>query len=330
MSYKGRFTRIAIAFLLVVIISTLGYMVIEKWSLSDAIYMTFITISTVGYKEVHDLSEAGRIFTIFVILGGTGTMIYTLTTLVQYFVEGQLAGIFGRRRMKDEITKLSGHVILCGYGKVGREVAHVFENEGTKFIVIEANEEIAQKAVKDGYLCIQGDATRDSILKEAGIVKARALVAALPSDADNLYVTLSAKELNPNIFVVARMDNETSESKFKHAGANRTMSPYGIGGRRLAMLTLRPLVVDFVDTTMTNRGRELTLENIELRPGSIIEGMTVKDGIQKSGGAQILAVRKKNDRLISSPPSEMILEIGDELVVIGTREQLRVIEGEIK
>lgn len=330
MSYKGRFTRIAIAFLLVVIIGTLGYMVIEKWSLSDAIYMTFITISTVGYKEVHDLSEAGRIFTIFVILGGTGTMIYTLTTLVQYFVEGQLAGVFGRRHMKDEISKLTGHVILCGYGKVGREVAHVFENEGTKFVVIESNGEIAQKATADGSLCIQGDATRDNVLKGAGIVKARALVAALSSDADNLYVTLSAKELNSNIFVVARMDNEASESKFKHAGANRTMSPYGIGGRRLAMLTLRPLVVDFVDTTMTNRGRELTLENIELRPGSIIEGMTVKDGIQKSGGAQILAVRKKNDRLVTAPPSEMILEIGDELVVIGTREQLRVIEGEIR
>jgi voltage-gated potassium channel len=126
------------------------------------------------------------------------------------------------------------------------------------------------------------------------------------------------------------MDNEASESKFKHAGANRTMSPYGIGGRRLAMLTLRPLVVDFVDTTMTSKGRELTLENVELRPGSLVEGMTVKDGIQKSGGAQILAVRKKNDRLVTNPPSDMTLEIGDELVVIGTREQLRVIEGAIK
>lgn len=330
MKYTGRFIRIAIAFVLVVSIGTIGYMVIEKWSLSDAIYMTFITISTVGYKEVHDLSEAGRIFTIFVILSGTGTMMYTLWTLIQYFVEGQLGGIFGRRRMKDEITKLSGHVILCGYGKVGQEVARVFENEGTKFVVIESSEVIAHKATEDGHLCIRGDATRDEVLKEAGIVRARALVAALSSDADNLYVTLSAKELHPDIFVVARMDNEASESKFKHAGANRTMSPYGIGGRRLAMLTLRPLVVDFVDTTMTNRGRELTLEDIELRPGSLVEGMTVKDGIQKSGGAQILAVRKKNDRLVTNPPSDMTLEIGDELVVIGTREQLRVIEGEVK
>ncbi|HEX9897419.1 MAG TPA: potassium channel protein [Dehalococcoidales bacterium] len=330
MKYTARFIRIAIAFVLVVSIGTIGYMAIEKWSLSDAIYMTFITISTVGFKEVHELSEAGRIFTYFVMFGGIGTMTYTLISIVQYFVEGQLGGIFGRRHMKDEITKLSGHVILCGYGKVGQEVARVFENEGTKFVVIESNEGIAQKATRDGHLCIQGDATRDEVLKEAGIVRARALVAALSSDADNLYVTLSAKELQPDIFVVARMDNEASESKFKHAGANRTMSPYGIGGRRLAMLTLRPLVVDFVDTTMTNRGRELTLEDIELRQGSIIEGMTIKDGIQKSGGAQILAVRKKNDHLVTNPPSDMKLEIGDELVVIGTREQLRVIEGEVK
>jgi voltage-gated potassium channel len=330
MKYRGRFLRIAVIFLLVVAISTIGYMIIEKWSLSDAIYMTFITISTVGYKEVHDLSDAGRIFTIFVILGGTGTMIYTLTTFGQYFVEGQLAGFFGRRRMKEEISRLTNHVILCGYGKVGREVARVFDNEGIKFVVIDAKEEIAQKAERDGYLSIYGDATSDVILKDAGITKAHALVAALSSDADNLYVTLSAKELHPDIFVVARMDNEDSESKFKRAGANRTMSPYGIGGRRLAMLTLRPLVVDFVDTTMTNRGRELTLENIELRSGSLIEGMTVRDGIKKSGGAQILAVKKKNDRLVTSPPSEMTLEIGDEVVVIGTREQLRIIEGEIK
>lgn len=330
MKYTGRFIRIAIAILFVLGIGTVGYVIIEKWSWFDAIYMTFITVSTVGYKEVRDLSETGKIFTIFVILGGTGTMFYTLTILGQYLVEGQLATVFGRRRMKDDINRLKNHVILCGYGKMGQEVARVFNNEGTKFVVIDSSEEIAQKAIKDGNLCIYGDATRDSVLKEAGVAKAQALVTALPGDSDNLYVTLSAKELNPNIFVVARVDNEESEAKFKRAGVNRTMSPYGIGGRRMAMLTLRPLVVDFVDTTMSSSGRELTLENVQLRTGSLVEGMTVYEGMKKSGGAHILAVRKKNDRLISNPPSEMRLEIGDELVVIGTREQLRVIEGEIK
>jgi voltage-gated potassium channel len=330
MKFGGQILRIALAFVSVVGISTAGYMIIENWSFSDAVYMTFITISTVGYKEVHELSEAGRIFTIFVIFSGTGTMAYALYSAVKYFVEGHLGGVFGRRRMENEINKLDGHVILCGYGKIGREVVRVFENEGTKFVVVDFNEEVTDKVKENGYLVIHGDATRNNVLKDAGIEKAKALVAALPSDADNLYVTLSARELNPNVFIVARMDNEEAASKFKNAGANRTISPYGIGGRHMAVLTLRPLVVDFIDTTMTHRGQELTLVNIELRPGSLVEGMTVKEGEQKSGGAHILAVRKKNDRLVTSPPLEMRLEIGDEVVVFGTHEQLNVIEGEIK
>jgi voltage-gated potassium channel len=330
MKFTGRFIRIAIAFILIVIIGTLGYMIIEKWSFSDSIYMTFITISTVGFKEVRELSDAGRAFTIFVILSGIGTMTYTSITIVQYFVEGRWGVLFGRRAMKEEINKLNGHIILCGYGKVGQEVARVFKDEGKKLVIIELKEERVRIATELGYLCVQGDAVRENVLKDAGILNAAALVAALSSDADNLYVTLSAKELNPSIFVVARMDNEESESKFKRAGANRTMSPYGIGGRRLAMLTLRPLVVDFVDTSMNSSGGELTLENIQLRQRSLIEGMTVQEGIIKSGGAQILAIKKKDDRLITNPPPTLKLEIGDEVVVFGTRDQLRVIEGELK
>ncbi len=330
MKFSSQILRIAFAFIFVVGISTAGYMIIENWSFSDAVYMTFITISTVGYKEVHELSEAGRVFTIFVILSGTGTMLYALSAGVKYFVEGHLGGVFGRRKMENEINKLNGHVILCGYGKIGREVVGVFENEGTKFVVVDSSQEVVDKVKENGYLVIHGDATRNNVLKDAGIAKAKALVAALPSDADNLYVTLSARELNPNVFIVSRMDNEEAASKFKNAGANRTISPYGIGGRHMAVLTLRPLVVDFIDTTMTHRGQELTLVNIELRHGSLVEGMTVKEGEQKSGGAHILAVRKKNDRLVTSPPLEMRLEIGDEVVVFGTQEQLNVIEGEIK
>ena len=330
MKFGGQILRIAFAFISVVAISTAGYMIIENWSFSDAVYMTFITISTVGYKEVHELSEAGRIFTIFVIFSGTGTMLYALSAGVKYFVEGHLGGVFGRRKMENEINKLSGHVILCGYGKIGHEVVRVFENEAIKFVVVDFSQEVVDKVKENGFLVVHGDATRNIVLKDAGIAKAKALVAALPSDADNLYVTLSARELNPNVFIVARMDNEEAASKFKNAGANRTISPYGIGGRHMAVLTLRPLVVDFIDTTMTHRGQELTLVNVELRPGSLVEGMTVKEGEQKSGGARILAVRKKNDRLVTSPPLDMRLEIGDEVVVFGTQKQLNVIEGEIK
>jgi voltage-gated potassium channel len=326
MDYRLRIIRITIAIVLVIIFSTVGYVLIEKWSWFDSIYMTFITISTVGFKEVHELSKIGQIFTIIVIIGGTGTMLYAATTVVQYFLEGHLASILGRRHMKEEIGKLKDHIILCGYGKVGREVARVFQDEETKFIVVEGNKEIVDKATSDGYLCIQGDATSDDVLKQAGIQTARALVTALASDADNLYVTLSAKQLRPDIFVVARVYSEDSETKMKRAGADRTMSPYGIGGRRLAMLTLRPIVVDFIDMTTTTTGRQLVLEDVEIMSGSIMDGLTVKEWQGKSHGTQILAIKKKNKSLLTNPPPETKLELGDEVVIIGTREQLREIE----
>ena len=288
-----------------------------------------LTISTVGYEEVHDLSATGRIFNVILIVGGVGVMLYTLTTIVQYLTEGQFANTLGRRRMKERISKLRGHVILCGYGQVGREVARVFEREGTGFVVVELDGQALADAADAGCLCLQGNATSDEILKEAGIQQARALVAALGSDADNLYTTLSARELRPDLYIVARALVEESESKLKRAGADRTMSPYRIGGRRMAMLTLRPLVVDFVDTTMHSRGRELVLENIKVSSGSPVEGMTIKEGRECCGGAAILAVRKKDDTLLTNPSEDTNLELDDELVVIGTHEQLRTLEGSI-
>jgi voltage-gated potassium channel len=326
MGNRWRFLWIAIAILAIVTIGTAGYMIIEGWSFFDALYMAVITLSTVGYYEVHSLSTAGRVFTIILILGGTGTMLYAATAIVQYLLEGNLANILGRRRMKVEISKLKGHTILCGYGKVGKEVARVFENEKTPFVVIDFDEKTCAQATSDGLLCVNKNAANDEALKEAGIMTAKALVAALGSDADNLYVTLSAKSLKPDIFIVARIDNEESEAKLKRAGADRTMSPYGIGGRRLAMLTLKPLVVDFIDTTMDRHGHEFTLEDVKVMAGSQMENITVKEGIRRANGGHILAIRKKTGRLITNPSPETILESGDELVLMGTRDQLKGIE----
>ncbi len=268
MSPRQRFLWVIYSFCFIVAIGVFGYMIIEGWSFLDALYMTIITLSTVGYEEVHSLSTAGKVFSILLIIGGVGVMLYTLTAIVQYLIEGRFANIFGRRRMKEKISKLKKHVILCGYGQVGQEVARVFNDEGIPFVIIELDQEAIDKAVNADYLYLQGNATSDELLKEAGIQKARALVSALGSDADNLYVTLSAREMRPDLFIVARAAVEESEPKLKRAGADRTMSPYRIGGRRLAMLTLRPLVVDFVDTTMHSQGRELVLENIKVLSGS--------------------------------------------------------------
>ena len=329
MSTRRRFIIIISALVIIVSIGVIGYEIIEGWSFVDALYMTVITLSTVGYGEVHQLSTAGRIFSIVLIISGVGAMLYTLTTIVQYILEGGFGDILGRRRMKEKIASLKRHVILCGYGKVGHEVARVFESEGTSFIIIEMDQETVSKAVDNGYLCIQGNATSDDVLKEAGIERARALVAALGSDADNLYMTLSAKEMRPDLFIVARASTEESEPKLLRAGADRIMSPYRIGGRHMAMLTLRPLVVDFVDTTMLSRGRELVLENIKVSSGSPVEGKTVKEGSQCCGGAAILAVRKKDGRLLTNPAQDTLLDLEDELVIIGTRNQLRTLEGTI-
>jgi len=326
MDYRRQVIRIAVALLLVVTLGTAGYVLIERWQWFDAVYMTFITISTVGFKEVHELSRGGQVFTIFVIVGGTGTMLYAATTFIEYLLEGRLGNILGRRRMRDEISKLKDHIVLCGYGKVGQEVARVFQSEDARFVVIESNPEMANKAIDDGCFCIEGDATSDEVLRQAGVTSARALVTALATDADNLYVTLSAKGMRPELFVVARVYNEASEVKLKRAGADRIMSPYRIGGRRLAMLTLKPVVVDFLDTAMGSRDQHLVFEDVVLRHGSSVVGQTIGDWLKQCGGVQILAVKKKDAELITNLPEDMRLELGDEVVVVGTREQLKAID----
>lgn len=327
MNTRRRFITAISGFVIVVTTGTAGYMLIEGWSFIDSLYMTIITISTVGFEEVHTLDTAGRAFNIFIIIGGTAVMLYTLTSVVQYLLEGQLVNIWGRRRMKDKISRLNNHVILCGYGLVGREVARVFENEGTPFVVIELDPQVIALAAENSYLVVEGNATSDDVLVEAGIHKARALVSALGTDADNVYVTLSAREMRPDLFIVARHSAAESESKLLHAGANRTMSPYRIGGRRLAMLTLRPVVVDFVDTAMRSRSGDLILENVKLSSGSPAAGKTIQDSQQYSHGVSILAVKKKDGILLANPSPETLLEVEDELVVIGTREQLSGLEG---
>ena len=231
--------------------------------------------------------------------------------------------------MKEKIEQLKGHIILCGYGRVGQEAAKVFESEGVAFVIIDENEETIAKAIENGYLSLHGEATNDDILKEAGMQKAKGLVAALDSDADNLYLTLSAKVVRPELFVVARGSNEESEAKLKRAGADRIILPYRIGGRRMALLTLRPLVVDFIDTTMQSRKGELILENVKVTSESPLAGTTVKEGLGCCGAMAILAVRKKDDKLIPNPPEDTLLEADDELVIIGTRKQLRMVGGQV-
>ena len=303
----------------------IGYMQLEGWSFSEAIYMTVITISTVGFGEVHPLTNAGRIFTIGLIAGGVGAAALFITAFAQYVMEGRLRSVMGRRQMKTRIAKLKDHFILCGYGRVGEDIARTFSEEGVPFVVIDSRPDNIAMAQAEGYLHLLGDATSDRILTEAGIERARGLVAAVGDDADNTFITLSARGIRPDLFIEARASSAEVETKLKRAGADRVVSPNSIGARRMALLAIRPTVVEFIDTVSFRRGRELQLENVAVTGNSPLVGQTAETISQKSK-ANILAISKKTGKLLVSPGGEETIESGDRLIIMGKKEQLTTLE----
>jgi voltage-gated potassium channel len=309
----------------VIAAGSIGYMRIEGWAFGEAIYMTVITIATVGYGEVQPLSAAGRLFTILLIAGGVGAAVFFLGAFAQYFVEGRFRTLLGRRQMKAKIAKLKDHFILCGYGRVGEDIARAFSEENVPFIIIDSRPDNIALAETQGYLYLLGDATSDKVLMEAGIERARGLVAAVGTDVDNTYITLSARGIRPDLFIEARASSREAEIKLTRAGASRVVSPNSIGARRMAMLALRPAVVDFIDTVTYGRGRELDTESIFVDENSPLAGQTV-DSARHQSKAIILAISTKKGKLLANPPGEEIIETGDRLIVMGTRKQLTALE----
>lgn len=304
---------------------TVGYMKLEGWTFEESFFMTVITVSTVGYGEIHPLSTAGRAFTIFLIAGGVSGVTLVFSALIGYLIEGRFRSTLGRRQMKARIAKLEGHFILCGYGRVGEDIARTFSEEGFPFIVVDSRSDIINKAEKAGYLYLLGDATSDDTLVEAGIERAKGLVAAVDSDVDNTYITLSARGMRPDLFIEARASNEEAELKLKRAGANRVVSPNKIGARRMAMLAIRPAVVDFIDTITYGRGREMDMENIVIGNNCLLATQTIDD-IRRQSRVIVLAVSKRSGRLLANPSGDTAIEVGDLLIVIGTRKQLAAFE----
>jgi len=309
----------------IIALGAIGYAFIEGWSFFDSLYMTVITITTVGYNEIHPLSTGGRLFSIFLIVGGVGGALYTLTGIIQYMAEGSIITNWGRRRMKNRIAQLKEHFIICGFGRVGEEVASIFKEEDVPFIVIDNRPECIARAEQAGYLSLEGDATHDDVLKEAGIEHARGLVASLGSDADNTYITLSARGLYPSLFITVRASEAKAETKLKRAGADRIVSVTSIGARRMAMLALRPAVTDFLDTISRRRGPELQLENVVVEKDSTLAGLTVAD-VRQCSRSNVLALTRKTGRILANPSGEEKIDVGDSLIIMGTNEQLTSLE----
>ena len=304
------------------VLGVTGYMTIEGWSFLDALYMTVITVTTVGFREVHPLGDGGRIFTIFVVLFGVGVAFYILTTLVQTVVEGELAEALGVRRMQARIEALSDHYILCGFGRVGEEIASEFKERAVPFVIVESNPEAIERAQEYQYLVIAGDATQDAILEKAGIYRARALMAASDSDSGNTYITLTAKALKPDLFVTARVGQPASEARVRRAGADRVISPYSLAGRRMALSALQPLMVDFFDVLASGRPSEQLLAELVVTDESAIVRQEVHDAMHACRGTALLAVQHPDGELLVGPPGSYVLQPGDRLMLLSNEADM--------
>jgi voltage-gated potassium channel len=325
MSVKKKLIIAASTLAGIMVTGIVGYMLIERWDFMDSFYMTVISVTTTGFSEVHPLSTGGRLFTIFLIISGSIAAVYALTAIAQFVFEGQLGSALWRRNMKHRVANLKNHYILCGYGRVGQEIAGILVEEKADFVVIDKSREAIAQAELDNRLYVMADAAGDEALKEAGIERAKGLIVAMGNDADSTYVVLSARQLAPRIFIEARISDPGAEGKLKRAGADRVISPYSIGARRMAMVALQPEVADFIDV-VSFRGHELHLENLTVAGGSTLSGTSVGEA-RKRGNAVILALNKNSGKLVANPPDAEILDTGDSIIAMGTRDELRKMEG---
>ncbi len=318
---------LSLAFIAAVILTgTAGYMVIEGWSSFDSLYMTVITITTVGYGEVHKLSHSGQVFTLFLIVFGVGTILYTFNNAARIVIEGEIQEIFGRRKVEKKIRELKDHYIVCGYGRMGTVICKELKEKGAKCVVIEKGP-MQSDAVDGDLLLVRGDATRDEVLKQAGIERAKGLISVLPTDAENLYVVLTAKVLNPELNIVARAGEEGSEQKLLRAGADRVVSPYHIGGLRIAHTVLQPSVVDFIEFATRSGNIDLQMEEISVREGADIAGTTLDQcGIGRELGIIIVAIKRTGGEMKFNPTFRTVIKPGDVLIALGEKDKLKILE----
>lgn len=318
--------KVRIAFLLLIllfILGTTGYHVIEGWSLLESFCATVVTLATVGYGDFYPKSSEGQIFAILLIISGVGTMAYTFALIMESFMEGRLKKILGRGRLRKQIHKMKNHYIVCGYGKIGRLVCKELSDEGEEFIVIDNSEKVIQQVEDQELIYVKGSATDDQTLIEAGVSRAQSLVSALPTDADNLYVVLTARELNHDLYIVSRFEDDASERRLIKAGANRVISPYKVGGARMALALLKPAMLDFVEITTGTQRLSLRMEEIHVGSGSYVIGNSLAEsGLRKEYDLIIVAVKKASGAMVFNPAAAYLIEEGDNLIAIGEEDNL--------
>jgi voltage-gated potassium channel len=317
--------RIAIAIAalgLILVFGTVGYMTVEGWPFLDALYMTVITVSTVGFRESHPLSRAGLVFTMVLIGVGVGGALYLLTQVAELVVDGRLRASLRRRAMERAIGKLSHHIVVCGFGRFGRVVADELLRAGERVVVVDLASALEDELTSAGVPFVIGSAVSDEVLVRAGVPAARAIVVATSSDADNVFITLAARELNPAIQIYARGESDAAARRLERAGACSVTSPFRIGGQRVAASILRPSVVDFLEIGRPRAGGEVDLEELRVGPGSRLVGSAVRDLEAGAPGVRVVAVKRAGESMLIAPVAETAVGAGDHVVVIGARAPL--------
>ncbi len=317
---------IAAALVVIVLGGMAGFHFIEGWPWFDGFYMTITTLTTIGYTETHPLSHGGRVFNSVLIFVGVGTVFLAIGSLTQALLEFELQSVFGRKRMEREISRLTGHYIICGAGRVGRSVAREFQRKPAPFVIIENKREKIERYASEGWLTLEGDATQERTLEEAGIRHAKGLVAATTADATNIYIVLTARALNPTLKIIARASEEAAEKHLRTAGADNVISPYLFAGSRIAQTLLRPGVMNFFDAAHGHLGMDLEMDEIPVTSGSRLAGKTIAtSGIRQETGVIVLAIHRK-DGMHFNPTSDDVIQVGDSLIAMGDPEKLRILE----
>jgi voltage-gated potassium channel len=324
---RRRYLLLSAAIAAVLAIGTTGFVVIAHYPVFDAFYMALTTITTVGYMEIHTLDRTGRIFNSLLIIFGVTTIFLAIGTMTQTIIELQLGDALVKRRMKRMIENLKDHYIVCGFGRVGRGAASELQTAGVPVLIVDRDPEKADRATRAGLLAMVADSTRDESLRDAGITRAKGVVAALETDADNLFLVLSAKELNPAIRVAARASEEESEEKLRRVGAEIVFTPYNVTGHRLAMALLRPSVFEFMQLTSKNIGLDVSIEEIRVHEGSEFVARSLRQmQLRRDLGVIVLAIRKMDGQMLFNPPAEAELAGNDTLIVMGDAESLSRLE----